>query len=195
MTRLFGFPNFAVERMAASGTVLPIRALAGRRHRSPQCYAIMHSWLAIPAFIASVVAFCGCGSELHRQTPDYALKLTLYQTNQAPLATLQLVLPRDTSTNWSGGQWRGALVPAYVRPQTDHLLASDLLKQPSWQTLWCRTDAEEPGYIRILLRPSVWEDQILLWIPTGGGSPSECYWKHRTEAGTCDWGTLKIVSE
>jgi hypothetical protein len=32
-------PNFAVERMAAGGTVLPIRALVVRRHRSPVRYA------------------------------------------------------------------------------------------------------------------------------------------------------------
>ncbi len=31
-------PNFSLERMAAGGTVMPIRALVARRHRSPVRY-------------------------------------------------------------------------------------------------------------------------------------------------------------
>ncbi len=162
-------------------------------HRSPPRYATMGSRLLIPMLIASLVAFCGCRSQPHRQRPDFVLELRFYQTNQAPLATLQLVLPSEISTNWSSGQWRGRLAPTYVRPNTTRLLAGDLLDRRSWQTLGCRTDAEEPRHIRIHLRRSLEEDQIMLWVPSSGALSSESYyWRHMTEDGTCEWGTFSI---
>jgi len=143
--------------------------------------------------LASAAAFCGCAPQPHRQTGEYGIELTLYQTNQAPLATLQLLLPKAASTSWSTGQWRGELSPTYVRPEKSILFASDLLKASSWRPLRCRVDRDDPRLIHINLQPEKPTDNIRVWVPLRRRSSLGSRWYHWTDAGGFEGGSVRIL--
>jgi hypothetical protein len=126
--------------------------------------------------VAFAVVFCGCASRSVRQPYEEVVNLMLYQPNEAPLATLRLLLPGTTSTNWSTGQWKGELSSTYVRPQQPQPLASDLLKAPSWRPLRCRIDTLDPKYIDIELQPDQPTDTIQIWIPLRRHSLRKSNW-------------------
>jgi hypothetical protein len=56
-------PNFSAERMAAGGTSLHIRALAGRRHRSPLRSAALSIMRIYALILVSALAMIGCATE------------------------------------------------------------------------------------------------------------------------------------
>lgn len=142
--------------------------------------------------LALVVIFCGCAS-WNRQPDQDPVKLILYQPNQKPLATLQLLLPGSLSTNWSAGQWRGELSNSYVRPQEHHVLPGDLLDAPSWRPLGCLIDKDNPKFIFIDLQPDQPTNGIRISIPRQKPSFLPSSWYHWTEGGGGKGGTVRIL--
>lgn len=125
------------------------------------------------------------------------MQLALYDSEQKPLATVALSIPKDISTNWCVGQWRGELSPAYVRPKDHVVLASDKLKTGSWCSMHCRLDPSHAHTIRIMLHPehptsSDFPDFVELFIPSGQAS-SPLVWNHVADAGEAERGTVEML--
>ena len=63
-------PNFSVERMAAGGTCLQIRALGARRHRSPRHWQVILHYMKITqlGIVAIGLMLVGCSTTPRART-------------------------------------------------------------------------------------------------------------------------------
>ncbi len=186
---MMGMPN---ECAAGKGAIAFLFEIARNRLALPEHarYAAMRRPILLLVFLPWLIALVGCTS-----TPRYRMReLMLFETNRAPLATVQLFLPEVVTTNWSDGEWRGELSPTYVRPQMKVLFASDLLKTSSLQHLRCQIDDDDSRLIHVNLQPDHPMDNIRVWIPLRRRSPQESSWYHWTDGGGFEGGPVVILN-
>jgi hypothetical protein len=183
-------PNHTIQRTGAS-------RLAQRQYGSPRRlaptadggrYVSVTLRLTFVCILASLAALCGCASAPRSRH----IELVLYDSDQKPLATVALSIPRGISTNWCEGEWRGELSPAYVRPKDHLVLASDKLQTGSWRSMRCRLDLSHAPAIWVMLHPERPNDFVELFIPYGQAS-SPLVWNHVTDAGEAERGTVEVL--
>jgi hypothetical protein len=138
------------------------------------------------SFILSVAALtCGCETDTRSVTTE----LAFYDSKSNRFATVTLVLPAAVSSKLQEGKWRGELLPTYVRPQTDYIVAADKFVASDWRPLTSLRDPEMSSLRLISLHPKEPDDYVMVCVPTSGQVLTGRWW-YATDAGAVESGRI-----